>query len=76
MKYADEWLTIRAHRSQDDRNDDGRVLHRERMDADFTRKFHLTNVVREEIQAHYQAGLLTVTLPKTVADSEGKIEIQ
>ena len=76
VKYADEWLTIRAHRSQDDRNDDGRVLHRERMDADFTRKFHLTNVVREEIQAHYQAGLLTVTLPKTVADSEGKIEIQ
>ena len=76
VKYADEWLTIRAHRSQDDRNDDGRVLHRERMDADFTRKFHLTNVVREEIQAHYQAGLRTVTLPKTVADSEGKIEIQ
>ncbi|ASX22301.1 Hsp20 family protein [Lactiplantibacillus plantarum] len=69
-------LLKRAHRSQDDRNDDGRVLHRERMDADFTRKFHLTNVVREEIQAHYQAGLLTVTLPKTVADSEGKIEIQ
>ena len=76
VKYADEWLTIHARRSQDDRNDDGRMLHRERIAADFTRKFQLTDVVRDQIQAHYQAGLLTVTLPKTVADSDGKIEIQ
>ncbi len=76
VNYADEWLTIRAHRSQDDRNDDGRLLHRERMDADFTRKFHFADVVRDQIQAHYQAGLLTVTLPKKVADSAGKIEVQ
>jgi HSP20 family protein len=33
-------------------------------------------VVRDQIQAHYQAGLLTVTLPKKVADSAGKIEVQ
>jgi len=77
VTYADEWLTIRAHRSEDDgRNDDGRILHRERLTADLTRQFHLAGVARDQIQAHYQAGLLTVTLPKTVKITEGQIEIQ
>lgn len=78
VKYADEWLTIRAKRAHnsDGRYDDGRILHRERLAADMTRQFHLKNVQSDQIQAHYAAGLLTVTLPKKVADSDGSIEIQ
>lgn len=78
VKYADEWLTIRAHQSSDndDRNDDGRILHRERSVSDLTRQYHFKGIVADQIQAHYQDGLLTVTLPKKVADNVGKIEIQ
>jgi len=76
VTYTDGWLTIRAHRSDDGRNDDGRILHHERATADLTRQLHLAGVVRDQIQAHYQAGLLTVTLPKLVKTIEKQIEIQ
>lgn len=78
VKYADNWLTIRAHRTatSDTRNDDGRILHHERTTSDLTRQFHLTAVVENQIQAHYDDGLLTVTLPKQAADRASSIEIQ
>ena len=78
VKYADHVLTIRAKQAADttDRDDDGRVLHRERFADDLTRRFYFKNVLKDQIQAHYDAGLLTVTLPKKVADETSKIEIQ
>jgi len=33
-------------------------------------------VLKDQIQAHYNDGLLTVTLPKKVVDDAGKITIQ
>ncbi|WP_137626558.1 Hsp20/alpha crystallin family protein [Lactiplantibacillus pingfangensis] len=78
VRYADECLTIRAAQPTDgaNRGDDGRMLHRERPAADLTRRFSFKNVLKDQIQAHYNDGLLTVTLPKKVADDAGKITIQ
>ncbi|RRK10651.1 Hsp20/alpha crystallin family protein [Lactiplantibacillus garii] len=78
VTYQDNWLTIRAYRSQTDGagSDDERIIHRERTGRALTRRFHVQGVVKDQIQAHYQAGVLTVNLPKKVRDSAGKIEIQ
>lgn len=78
VRYADDCLTIRAAQPTDasDRDDDGRMLHRERPAENLTRRFVFKNVLKAQIQAHYNDGLLTVTLPKKVADDAGKITIQ
>ncbi|BDZ31616.1 Hsp20/alpha crystallin family protein [Lactiplantibacillus sp. WILCCON 0030] len=78
VRYADDCLTIQAAQPTDgpDRDDDGRMLHRERPAEDLTRHFPFKNVLKDQIQAHYNDGLLTVTLPKKVADDAGKITIQ
>ncbi|VDG33003.1 small heat shock protein [Lactobacillus plantarum JDM1] [Lactiplantibacillus mudanjiangensis] len=78
VQYADDWLTLTATHQPDefDRDDDGRVLQRERQVATAKRRFYFKNVRAEAIQAHFEAGLLTVTLPKKVTATTSQIEIQ
>ncbi|MFC6182283.1 Hsp20/alpha crystallin family protein [Lactiplantibacillus daowaiensis] len=78
VKYADDWLTLSATQQPAGqyRDDDGRVLRRERQVATASRRFYFKNVVADQIQAHYDAGLLIVMLPKKVTDDTGKIEVQ
>ncbi|WP_338209797.1 Hsp20/alpha crystallin family protein [Lactiplantibacillus paraxiangfangensis] len=78
VKYHDNVLTISANQSHEDaaRNDDERIVHRERTATTLTRQFRIQGIIKDQIQAHYQDGLLTVTLPKKVSDDAGRIEIQ
>ncbi|MFB9770355.1 Hsp20/alpha crystallin family protein [Lactiplantibacillus modestisalitolerans] len=77
VKFADEWLTIRANsRTAGSTQDDGRWLHQERRATALSRRFYFADVDAQKIQAHYHAGLLAVTLPKEAAAASSKIEIQ
>lgn len=59
-------LTISASRTNEaeKKDENGRYLCRERSFGAFTRRFDVSNVKTEEIDAKYQDGVLTLTLPK------------
>jgi len=78
VTYAEHWLTIQAVAKTGlaNRDDDGRVLRHERSNQALTRRFYFKDVVRQAIQAHYQGGLLTVTLPKKASTVTNRIDVQ
>lgn len=67
-------LTIEASRTsdQEDQDEQGRVLRRERYSGSYSRTFHVgDNVKQEDITASFRDGVLTVTVP---ASEEKKTE--
>jgi HSP20 family protein len=71
-------LTIRGEKaSQRSESEEQRWVSVERITGSFERSFRLPSAVREEgIEARYQNGLLTVTVPKAEVRQARKIEVK
>lgn len=71
IDYQNNLLTITGKRDTiDDRSDkNGNVLHSERQYGQMSRQYRLPDVDRQHIQAHYENGVLSITLPK----EQGKV---
>lgn len=88
----DDLLTISAEHSEEkteknepeDEKDENEkdenltYIHRERTYGSFSRSFHVANIEVDKIEANYDKGVLTLTMPKTkpVTPPTKKIEIK
>ncbi|MCI1975229.1 MAG: Hsp20/alpha crystallin family protein [Limosilactobacillus sp.] len=79
ISYANNVLTITGHRDtfSDDADKEGHLLHSERRYGQMSRQYRLPDVERKNIKAHYENGVLALTLPKMQAegDNDTRIEI-
>jgi HSP20 family protein len=70
-------LTIRGHRAEEKKEENKNYHRVERFSGEFLRTVTLPDTVdRDRIDAHYEDGVLHVTLPKTLAKQPKKIEIR
>ncbi|MDD5848602.1 MAG: Hsp20/alpha crystallin family protein [Firmicutes bacterium] len=82
VDLKDHVLTIRASHKADTQEKDeksGRVLRRERSSANYERSFRVDEEIKpEDIQAKYENGVLSLTLPKKEVEAKAdaaRIEI-
>ena len=79
INYANDIFTVTGKRDTlDDESDkNGNVLHSERRYGQMSRQYRLPDVERQNIKAHYENGVLTISLPKLQENIEddGHIEI-
>ncbi|AVK61342.1 Hsp20/alpha crystallin family protein [Lactobacillus sp. CBA3605] len=78
LKYRDGKLSITAKRESisDESDKDGNVITSERQTGHFGREYTLPDVDATKIEAHYENGVLKLTLPKKAAADTQHIEIQ
>ena len=80
IDFKDNALTISAKRDSfsDESDAKGNLLSSERSYGRFTRQYQFPNVDKDKISSKYEAGVLTVTLPKTAEEisNSHKIEIE
>ncbi len=77
VRYEDGTLVIKGEKKQNDTDDALKFHHRERAFGEFERQFELPeNVTVNEIQARFQNGLLTVTLPKREESGPRPVEVK
>ncbi|ETY73010.1 Hsp20/alpha crystallin family protein [Lactiplantibacillus fabifermentans] len=78
LKYRDGTLSIAVKRDSfsDDSDHDGNVIASERATGRFGRQYSLPDVDAAKIEAHYDNGVLKLTLPKKAAADTQHIEIQ
>ncbi len=79
ISYANNILTVTGKRDtvDDEADRDGNILHSERRYGQMSRQYRLPDVERKNIKAHYDNGVLAITLPKRVesVEDDGHIEI-
>jgi len=78
VDYRDDTLRISgtSNTDQDTKDDQGRVLRQERSSQNVSRAFYLPNIDLKQVNAKYNEGILTLTLPKeTEAEDHHKISI-
>ncbi|PWM21436.1 MAG: hypothetical protein DBX44_08445 [Oscillospiraceae bacterium] len=79
VDVENNFLVIRAERTaREEKEEEGKTIYRERSYGSFSRSFDISNVDADRIQARYADGVLTLTLPKKVADTPAArhLEIQ
>lgn len=78
IDYANNILSITGHRDtfSDDADKNGNVLHSERRYGQMSRQYRLPDVDRSAISAHYEDGVLTMSLPKLQADNNNDSHIE
>ncbi|MBQ9976783.1 MAG: Hsp20/alpha crystallin family protein [Clostridia bacterium] len=66
LSLVGDILTVKAEKSNEteEKDDDGRVIRRERSLGSYSRSFDVGEVDTESIKAKYENGVLTLTLPK------------
>ena len=66
IELKDGYLTVSAEKGLDKKEEDkkGRVLRQERYAGVCSRSFYVGNVKPEEVKAKYDAGVLSVVVPK------------
>ena len=70
------YLTIRAERSTENKNEGESYLRRERTSGVFTRTFDLEGIDSEAITATFKDGVLTMELPKAKEKEARVLEIK
>ena len=70
------YLTIRAERSSESKNEGESYLRRERTSGVFTRTFDLEGIDTEAVTASFKNGVLTMELPKAKEKAERVLEIK
>ena len=70
------YLTIRAERSSETKNEGESYIRRERTGGVFTRTFDLTGIDSEAITATFNDGVLTIELPKAKEKEARVLEIK
>ena len=78
VTIKDGVLSINAERKKEKKNDkDGRVIREERYYGKFVRSLRLGSDVDESgIEAHYEDGVLNLSLPKTAEVKPRKVDIK
>lgn len=66
LSYDNNYLTLSAHREEnnDQKDDSGNYIRRERSSGQMSRSFYLTGVDNENAKAEFKDGVLKVDLPK------------
>lgn len=64
LKYEDKYLTIVAKRDESKEIKEESYVRRERRHGQFQRSIYVDNVIEDKIDAKFNDGVLTVTLPK------------
>ena len=64
LGFANDYLTIAAKRNDEIEENKNNYLRRERHYGEFSRSFYVRNVREENIDAEFNDGVLTVSLPK------------
>ncbi len=73
----DNVLTIKAHTSQEFQDTDGDYLMRERRSGSFHRALRLPDSVDpENVQPHFQHGVLSITVPRAEAKRARQLEVK
>ena len=70
------YLTIRAERSSESKNEGESYLRRERTSGVFTRTFDLEGIDTEAVTASFKNGVLTIELPKAKEKEARVLEIK
>ena len=68
IDIENDCLTITAERSDDTRDEKHNYIKRERFYGSFSRSFDVSGINVDGIEAAYNDGVLTVTLPKKAAE--------
>ena len=78
VTIKDGVLSINAERKKEKKNDkDGRVIREERYYGKFVRSLRLGSDVDESgIEAHYEDGVLNLSLPKTAEVKPRKVDVK
>ena len=77
IEVDDNVLTIRGERSFEDKVDEERYYRVERRYGSFQRSLALPQGVKaDEIQAGYEDGILTITVPKVEEEKPKRIEVK
>ncbi len=80
IDLKDDTLTISAAHTEnnDEKNEEGKYIRRERRSTSYQRSFHVEGLKPEDIIAQYRNGILTVNLPKkeAVPEKEEPIRIE
>jgi len=70
-------LTLRGKRLADDLPEGARYQRRERFQGEFARSLQLPFTIdAERVEAQYENGILTITLPRAEADKSKRITVQ
>ncbi len=70
-------LTLRGKRLADDLPEGARYQRRERFQGEFARSLQLPFTIdAERVEAQYENGILTITLPRAEADKPKRITVQ
>lgn len=77
IEVKDGYLTIKASKETEDKEETKNYIRRERVVGSFTKSFALGDVDTDKIDAKFENGILNVTIPKQeVVDNTRTIEIK
>ena len=77
IEVKDGYLTIKASKETEDKEESKNYIRRERVVGSFTKSFALGDVDTDKIDAKFENGILNVTIPKQeVVDNTKTIEIK
>ena len=77
IEVKDGYLTIKASKETQDKEESKNYIRRERVVGSFTKSFALGDVDTDKIDAKFENGILNVTIPKQeVVDNTKTIEIK
>ena len=73
-----DYLTVSAEHNEEkeEKNKKGQFIRRERKYGSFSRGFYVGDIKKDQINAAYQDGVLTLTLPKKVEGADGPKQIE
>ena len=76
IDIEDDCLTISVERKVEDEDKRPNYVKRERVYGSFSRSFDVSGINVEGIQAAYQDGILTLTMPKKVEQKPAKCKLE
>lgn len=71
MELKDGYLKVTAKHgsASEDKDENGRVIRRERVSGSYSRAFYIgDNVSQEDVKAKFENGVLQITIPKDVPE--------
>ena len=77
IEVKDWYLTVKASKETEDKEESKNYIRRERVVGSFTKSFALGDVDTDKIDAKFENGILNITIPKQeVVDNTKTIEIK
>lgn len=77
IEVKDGYLTVKASKETEDKEESKNYIRRERVVGSFTKSFALGDVDTDKIDAKFENGILNITIPKQeVVDNTKTIEIK